>query len=211
MLAELGLLDGRRATTHWRHAAALAQRYPQVKVEPDVIHIQDGPFMTSAGISAGIDLALAIVENDLGAIAARTAAQEMVMFMRRPGGQTQFSAALQHPPAQSTPLRALVESVISDPSGPHTVTSMASIFGVSERHLNRLFKEELHTTPAKWLEKVRVDAARAFILEGHPITLSAQLSGFGSDETLRRAFARHLNTTPTSFRERFSSTRELGI
>lgn len=167
--------------------------------------------MTSAGISAGIDLALAIVEIDLGASASRTAAQEMVMFMRRPGGQTQFSAALQHAPAQSEPLQKLVESVVTDPSTPHTVTSMASLVGVSERQLNRLFKEELNTTPAKWLEKIRVDAARTRILEGHPITISAQLSGFGSDETLRRAFARHLNTTPSAFRERFSSTRNAGV
>lgn len=207
VLAELGLLNGRRATTHWRHASTFAQRYPDIRVEPDVIHIQDGHFLTSAGISAGIDLALAMVEHDLGTSASRAAAQELVMFLRRPGGQTQFSATYHPTPTQNEPLRGLVDAVLADPAAPHTVASMAAYAGVSERHLNRIFHDELRSTPAKWLEKVRVDRARALILDGHPITLSAQLCGFGSDETLRRAFARHLGTTPTAFRERFSSTR----
>lgn len=194
------------------------EHLPQPKSDPTLIAAAQKPAertarvasVCTAGISAGIDLALAIVEADLGAAISRAAAQEMVMFMRRPGGQSQFSTALQHLPAQSAPLRALVETVIADPSIPHTVASMATLAGVSVRHLNRLFNDELQVTPAKWLEKVRVDAARAYILDGHSITLSAQLAGFGSDETLRRAFVRHLNTTPTAFRERFSSTRPVG-
>lgn len=210
VLANLGFLDDRRATTHWRHAQTLAKRYPNVRVEPDVIHIRDGRFMTSAGISAGIDLALAIVEDDLGASAARAVAQEMVMFMRRPGGQSQFSAALRHAPPQTDRLRTLFERVTTDPSAPHTVASMAALVGVSERHLNRLFREDLGSTPARWLEEIRVDAARALILEGHTITRTAQLCGFGTDERLRRAFARHLNTTPTAFRERFATTKADG-
>lgn len=206
VLAELGYLDGRRATTHWRHAHTLAARYPRIRVEPDVIHLRDGRFLTSAGISAGIDLALAIVEDDLGADTARTVARELVMFMQRPGGQTQFSTALSQPPARSGALRELMETIVADPAVEHTVSSMAAALGVSARHLNRMFHAETGTTPARWLEQVRVDAARALILEGHPITRVAQRSGFGTDETLRRAFARHLGITPTAFRDRFSTT-----
>jgi transcriptional regulator GlxA family with amidase domain len=206
VLAELGFLDGRRATTHWRHALTLARRYPRIRVEPDVIHLRDGRFLTSAGISAGIDLALAMVEEDLGADSARTVARELVMFMQRPGGQTQFSTALSQPPARSGALRELMEAIVADPAAEHTVSSMASALGVSVRHLNRIFHAEIGTTPARWLEQVRIDAARTLILEGHPITRVAQRSGFGTDETLRRAFARHLGTTPTAFRDRFSTT-----
>ncbi|MGB9036413.1 MAG: DJ-1/PfpI family protein [Paeniglutamicibacter sp.] len=207
VLAELGHLDGRRATTHWRHAHTLATRHPRVKVEPDVIHVRDGRYLTSAGISAGIDLALSLVEEDLGVEIARETARELVMFMHRPGGQTQFSTALSTPPAQNGPLRTLMDSVLADPVGAHTASSMAASAGVSVRHLNRMFRAEAATTPARWLERVRVDAARALILEGRSMTQVAQLSGFGSDETLRRAFARQLDTTPTSFRDRFSTTR----
>lgn len=206
LLADLGLLDGRRATTHWRHAPTLARRYPRVRVEPDVIHLRDGRFFTSAGISAGIDLALAMVEEDAGADTARAVARELVMFMQRPGGQTQFSTALSQPPARDGLLRGLMEAIVADPAAEHTVSSMASAIGTSVRHLNRMFRTETGTTPARWVEQVRVDAARALILEGHPITRVAQCLGFGTDETLRRAFARHLGTTPTAFRDRFSST-----
>lgn len=206
VLADLGYLDGRRATTHWRHAAMLARRYPRIRVEPDVIHIRDGRFLTSAGITAGIDLALAIIEEDLGADTAREVARELVMFMQRPGGQSQFSPALSRPPARSGLLRDLMEAVVIDPAGKHTLSTLASSIGVSPRHLNRIFHAETGITPARWLEQVRVDAARPLILEGHPITRVAQLCGFGTDETLRRAFARQLGTTPTAFRERFSTT-----
>lgn len=207
ILAALGHLDGRRATTHWRHAHLLAQWYPQILVEPDVIHIRDGQFLSSAGVTAGIDLALAMVEEDLGAEVARNAARELVMFMHRPGGQSQFSTALKHPPATNGLLRTLMDEVVADPAGDHTMTSMASALAVSVRHLNRIFHAEIGTSPARWLERTRVDAARTLILDGHPITLVAQLSGMGTDETLRRAFARQLGTTPTAFRERFSTTR----
>jgi transcriptional regulator GlxA family with amidase domain len=206
VLAELGFLDGRRATTHWRHAHTLAARYPRIRVEPDVIHLRDGRFLTSAGISAGIDLALTIVEDDLGADTARTVARELVMFMQRPGGQTQFSTALSQPPARDGALRELMETIIANPAVEHTVSSMAAALGVSARHLNRMFHTQTGTTPARWVEQVRVDAARALILEGHPITRVAQRTGFGTDETLRRAFARHLGTTPTAFRDRFATT-----
>lgn len=207
VLAELGYLDGRRATTHWRHAATLARRYPKVRVEPDVIHIRDGRFLTSAGITAGIDMALAIIEDDLGADTARHVARELVMFMQRPGGQSQFSTALSRPPARTGLLRELMEAVVADPAAEHTVDTIAASIGVSPRHLNRMFRAETDTTPARWIEQVRIDAARSLILEGHPFALVAQRSGFSTDETLRRAFARQLGTTPSAFRERFAATR----
>ncbi len=205
VLAELGYLDGRRATTHWRHASTLALRYPRITVEPDVIHIRDGRFLTSAGISAGIDLALAMVEDDIGVATARNVARELVMFMQRPGGQSQYSTALSQPQVRSGLLRSVMESVVADPAD-HTIGSMASAMSVSVRHLNRMFHAEVGVSPARWLEQVRVDAAKSFILEGHPLTHVAQQCGLGSDETLRRAFARHVGTTPTAFRDRFATT-----
>ncbi|MFJ4466761.1 GlxA family transcriptional regulator [Streptomyces sp. NPDC089424] len=207
VLAELGLLDGRRATTHWRHARTLARRYPRVRVEPDALHVRDGRYVTSAGISAGIDLALALVEEDHGADAARQAARELVVFMQRPGGQSQFSTALSTPPARSGPLRTLTASVLADPAADHSLPAMAAAAAVSTRHLTRLFRTELNTTPARWVERVRLDRAQQLLLDGHGVTVAAHRSGLGSDETLRRAFARHLGTTPTDYRRRFATTR----
>ncbi|WP_369251851.1 GlxA family transcriptional regulator [Streptomyces sp. R41] len=207
VLAELGLLDGRRATTHWRHAETLARRYPRVRVEPDAIHIRDGHYVTSAGISAGIDLTLALVEDDHGAEVARDIARELVVFMQRPGGQSQFSAANTTPPPRNDPLRSLIASVLADPAADHSLPAMAAAAAVSPRHLTRLFRTELGTTPARWVERVRLDRAQQLLLEGHSVTSAAHHSGLGTDETLRRAFARHLGTTPTHYRSRFTSTR----
>ncbi|MGW1677296.1 GlxA family transcriptional regulator [Saccharopolyspora sp. NPDC002376] len=210
VLAELGLLDGRRATTHWRHAAALACRYPRVRAEPDAIHIRDDRYLTSAGISAGIDLALTLVEDDHGPDVAREIAREMVVFMQRPGGQSQFSTAIWTPPARSELLKDVIASVLADPAGEHSLPSMAAAAAVSTRHLTRLFNTELGTTPAKWVERVRLDRAQQLLLDGHSVTSAAHRSGLGSDESLRRAFARHLGTTPTHYRQRFASTHRQG-
>ncbi|MBK3562775.1 GlxA family transcriptional regulator [Streptomyces sp. MBT62] len=207
VLAELGLLDGRSATTHWRQAGTLARRYPLVRVEPDAIHVRDGRFITSAGITAGIDLALALVEDDHGAAVARDVARELVVFMQRPGGQSQFSAATTTPPPRTDPLRSLIASVLADPAADHSLPAMAATAAVSTRHLTRLFRTELGTTPARWVERVRLDRAQHLLLEGHSVTSAAHHSGLGTDETLRRAFARHLDTTPTHYRSRFASTR----
>ncbi|MFF2075968.1 GlxA family transcriptional regulator [Kitasatospora sp. NPDC058162] len=206
VLAALGLLDGRRATTHWRHARALGLRHPRVRVEPDALHVRDGRYHTSAGISAGIDLALALVEHDHGADTARSIARELVVFMQRPGGQSQFSTALATPPARSELLRTLTDAVLADPAADHSLPAMAATAAVSSRHLTRLFQAELHTTPARWVERVRLDRAQQLLLDGHGVTAAARRSGLGSDETLRRAFARHLGTTPTEYRRRFTST-----
>jgi transcriptional regulator GlxA family with amidase domain len=207
VLAEAGLLDGRRATTHWRRAADLARRFPRVRVEPDAIHVRDGRYVTSAGISAGIDLALALVEDDHGAGVAREVARELVVFLQRPGGQSQFSTALATPPARGDLLRTLVAAVLADPAADHSLPAMAAAAAVSPRHLARLFRAELGTTPARWVERVRLDRAQQLLLDGHSVTSAAELSGLGSDETLRRAFARHLGTTPTHYRRRFATTR----
>ncbi|MEV6765917.1 GlxA family transcriptional regulator [Streptomyces sp. NPDC051105] len=206
VLGELGLLDGRRATTHWRHAATFARRYPRVRVEPDAIHIRDGRYVTSAGISAGIDLALSLVEDDHGAGVARDIARELVVFLQRPGGQSQFSTAITTPPARSDLLRTLVAAVLADPTADHSLPALATSAAVSPRHLTRLFRAELGTTPARWVERVRLDRAQQLLLEGHSVTSAARHSGLGTDETLRRAFARHLGTTPTHYRRRFATT-----
>ncbi|MFI7066390.1 GlxA family transcriptional regulator [Kribbella sp. NPDC050124] len=206
VLAALGLLDGCRATTHWRHAQALARRYPAVQVEPDALHIASGKYVTSAGISAGIDLTLALVEADHGAEVAREIARELVVFMQRPGGQSQFSAALATPPVRSDPLRAVTATVVADPAADHSLSAMAASAALSPRHLTRLFQSELQTTPGRWVERVRLDRAQQLLLDGHSITAAARLSGLGSDETLRRAFARHLNTTPSTYLRRFRAT-----
>ncbi|MEL4356808.1 MULTISPECIES: GlxA family transcriptional regulator [unclassified Luteococcus] len=207
VLAELGLLEGRRATTHWREAQLLARRYPGVQVEPDVLHVHDGRFVTSAGISAGIDLALYLVELQRGAAAAREIARDLVVFLHRPGGQSQFSPALRHPLPRTGQLHDLLQTVHTDPAQ-HTVASMARAANLSPRHLARLFTDELGTTPARWLTELRLDHACRLILDGYTVTETALASGFGSDESLRRAFAKHLGSTPSEYRERFASTRD---
>ncbi|HEY9338299.1 MAG TPA: helix-turn-helix domain-containing protein [Kribbella sp.] len=207
VLAALGMLDGRRATTHWRHAAAMARQYPKVEVLPDALHISDGRYLTSAGISAGIDLTLALVEADHGSETARAVARELVVFMQRPGGQSQFSTAMATPPPRTDLLRAITDTVVADPAADHSLPNLAAAAAVSPRHLTRLFQSEFNTTPGRWVERVRLDRAQQLLLDGHSITTAARLSGLGSDETLRRAFARHLGTTPTEYRRRFQAAQ----
>lgn len=176
VLAAAGVLDGRRATTHWRHAALLARAYPSIAVEPDVIFVKDGPVYTSAGVSAGIDLALALVEADHGPDPARQVARSLVVYMQRPGGQTQYSAPLRTPVPRLPTLRAVVDLVAADPGGEHTAASLAAVAGVSPRHLARLFAAELDTSPAKYVERVRLDAARSLLDAGHSVTRAARLA-----------------------------------
>lgn len=206
LLAEVGLLDGRRATTHWRHTDELARRYPAVSVDPDVIHVRDGNRVTSAGISAGIDLALSLVEADHGARAARAVASELVTYMRRPGGQAQFKSAQVAMPLPGSLLEQVVSEVLADPAGEHDVSSMARAAALSPRHLTRLFHAELGATPARWVEQVRLTRAQDLLLAGRTVTSAARDSGFGTDESLRRSFARHLDLSPSEYRQRFAST-----
>lgn len=211
VLAALGLLDGRRATTHWRHVQTLARAYPRVEVEPDAIFVRDGGVITSAGISAGVDLALAMVEDDHGPEVARDVARELVVFLQRPGGQSQFSVATSTPVPRHPVLRGLLDQVTANPAAEHTVPSMARSAGVSPRHLTRLFGEEVGTTPGRWVELIRLELAQQLLLKDCPVTVAAERSGLGSDETLRRVFARHLGITPTEYRRRFRSTGAVAL
>ncbi|MFI2300449.1 GlxA family transcriptional regulator [Actinacidiphila glaucinigra] len=210
-LAATGLLDGRRAATHWRLADDLAARYPKVEVDSDAIFVRDGRFITSAGISAGIDLTLSLVESDLGPDIARKAAKFLVVFMARPGGQSQFSVR-QSPrhPAHSV-LRQVLDQVAADPAADHSLAALAARAGVSSRHLTRLFRTETGGTAAQYVERVRVEAAQALLEAGDDaLDTVARRSGFGSEETLRRAFRRRLGVSPGTYRDRFRTTRPYG-
>ena len=205
VLAAAGLLDGRRATTHWQHAATLARAYPAVDVEPDAIFVEDGAVFSSAGVSAGIDLALALVERDHGPALARDVARSLVVFLQRPGGQSQFSPSLRAPLPRTPPLRAVCDAVTADPAGDYTLASLAKIAAVSPRHLTRLFQEELRTTPAKYVELIRLSTAKDLLDAGQPVTDTAYRSGFGSAESMRRTFIARLGVSPRAYQQRFRS------
>jgi transcriptional regulator GlxA family with amidase domain len=206
-LAAASLLDGRRAATHWRHAAALARRHPAVVVDPEALFVRDGPVFTSAGIAAGIDVALALVEDDLGAEQARRVAKILVVFLQRPGGQSQFSMWTASTSVRSEPLRAVMEAVVLDPAANHSLEAMAARANFSVRHLSRLFDEQLGIGGAQYVEHVRVEAARA-LLEGSDDGLGviATRTGFRSEETMRRAFVRELGVSPGAYRSRFRTS-----
>ena len=206
ILAAAGLLDGHRATTHWRHAKILARAHPAIKVEPDAIYVEDGQIYSSAGVSAGIDLALALVERDHGAGLARDVARSLVVFLQRPGGQSQFSPSLRSALPRTSPLRQLCDTVAADPAGDYSLARLAAMASVSPRHLTRLFRDELKTTPARYVELIRFDTARDLLDAGHSVTDTALGSGYGSPETLRRAFIQHLGVSPRAYQQRFRST-----
>jgi transcriptional regulator GlxA family with amidase domain len=210
VLAAAGLLDGKRATTHWKVAHELAARCPTSRVEPDAIHVRDGTTYTSAGVTAGIDLALALVEEDHGPDLARDVARALVVYMRRAGGQSQFSAPLQGPPPRSPALRTVTDLVTGDPRGDHSPGALARHLNVSTRHLTRLFHDELSTTPARYVESIRFDMARALLDQGHTATQAATLAGFPGYESMRRVFARQLSISPAAYRRRFGTTRRAG-
>lgn len=207
LAARAGLLDGRRATTHWRHANRLQRDHPTVHVESDPIFIRDGNVWTSAGVTAGIDLALALVSDDRGPAVAQQVARELVMFLRRPGGQSQFAAPTWTERAVATPVREAQELIDTAPGGDHRVPVLAARVGMSERNFTRVFAREVGVPPAQYVERVRVDAARR-LLEAEPLTSAAvaRRCGFGTAETLRRAFHRHLGVAPDDYRRRFATT-----
>lgn len=205
LLAAAGLLDGRRVTTHWAGSDDLATRYPALSVEPDRIYVRDGEVITSAGVTAGIDLALALVEEDHGVEVARTVARWLVVFLQRPGGQSQFSQRLAAPISSESPLRPLVDGIVADPAGDHRVPTLAARASLSERQLSRLFAKQVRTTPARFVERVRVEAARDRLEAGRSsVDAVAGDCGFGSAETMRRAFLRVLGIGPGEYRQRFS-------
>ncbi|MEV5650942.1 GlxA family transcriptional regulator [Nocardia sp. NPDC052254] len=205
ILAAAGLLDGRRATTHWKHAATLARAHPAVRVDPDAIHVTDGPILTCAGVTAGIDLSLALVERDHGPELAREVARSLVVFLQRPGGQSQFSPAMRSPLPRTAPLHQLCAAITAQPAGDYSVTALAALAHLSARQLTRLFRDELGTSPAKYVEQIRVDTAKDLLDSGHSVTAAAQDSGFGSPETLRRVFLQHFGVSPRAYQRRFHS------
>ena len=204
ILAATGLLDGKRAATHWQWCARLAALYPQIRVDPEPIFTREGNLWTSAGITAGIDLALAMVEEDHGHRLALAVARQLVMFLRRPGGQQQFSAALAAQAAPSASLRDLVAWIADNLHQPLTVDLLAGRAHLSPRQFARVFARELGVTPAKLVDRLRVEAARRRLEESpRGLAAVAVACGFGSEETMRRAFLRQLGTPPGAYRERF--------
>jgi transcriptional regulator GlxA family with amidase domain len=205
LLAASGLLDGRRAVTHWSYCAELARRFPKVRVESDPIFVRDGAVWSSAGVTAGIDLALALVEEDLGRTVALAVARYLVVFMKRPGGQAQFSTALSLQAADDEfgPLHEWISNHLSDDL---PLPVLADHAGMSERSFSRHYAEATGLTPAHSIERLRVEAARRLLSEtGLPVKRICQRCGFGSEETMRRSFLRLLAVTPQEYRTRFSA------
>jgi len=205
VLAAAGLLDGRRVTTHWGFAEELAREYPAIDVDPDSIYIRDGEIWTSAGVTAGMDLALALVEDDIDRETALEVSRWMVFFLKRPGGQSQFSAQLAGQMADRDPLRDLQAWIVDHPELDHSVDALAARVAMSPRHFARVFREDVGQSPGRFVECVRVEAARRCLEETRQsVEETAARVGFGSAETMRRAFLRQIGIGPSAYRERFS-------
>jgi transcriptional regulator GlxA family with amidase domain len=206
LLAEAGLLDGRRAVTHWAYCEALGRRYPKLAVEPDAIFVRDGKFWSSAGVCAGMDLALALAEEDHGRELALTIARWMVIFLKRPGGQSQFSVGLAAQATEHERIRELQSWAQAHLGSDLGIAKLAKRVAMSPRNFARVFAREVGETPARWVERARVEAARRLLEESDEgVDAIAALCGFGSAETLRRAFLRQLRVAPSAYRARFRS------
>jgi transcriptional regulator GlxA family with amidase domain len=206
LLAEAGLLYGRRATTHWLVAGELAARYPEVAVDADPIYITDGHVWTSAGVSAGVDLALALVAADHGHALARNVARGLVVYLHRPGGQSQFSTSMRAASPRSEPIRDLQAFIDANPAEDLSVPALARHAGMSERHFSRVFTEQTGLPPGRYVERSRADAARRLLeITGHPLDRVARESGLGAAETLYRVFRRHWRISPGDYRRRFQA------
>jgi transcriptional regulator GlxA family with amidase domain len=204
LAAEAGVLDGRRVTTHWARADQLAAEYPALTVDADPIYVRDGRCWTSAGVTAGIDLALALVQDDLGVDVAQTVARWLVMFLHRPGGQTQFAAPVWVPRAERSTVRAVQRLVEAAPAGDHRLAALAGAAAMSVRHFSRVFAAEVGETPARFVERVRLEAARRELeTTADTLDLVAARCGLGTAETLRRVFHRGLGVSPEAYRRRF--------
>jgi transcriptional regulator GlxA family with amidase domain len=205
--AAAGLLEGRRVTTHWARARELAEAYPGLTVDPDPIYIRDGKYWSSAGVTAGIDLALALVQEDLGVDVAQTVARWLVMFLHRPGGQTQFASPVWVPRAERSTVRAVQNLVEAAPGGDHRLPALAAAAAMSVRHFTRVFTAEVGESPSRFVERTRLEAARRELEETRDtLDVIATRCGLGSAETLRRVFQRHLGVAPDAYRRRFRAT-----
>lgn len=205
VLAGTGLLRGKRITTHWCAAERLRQTYPTVTVEEDALYVRDGKLRTAAGVTAGMDLALSLVEEDLGRDIAMRVASQLVMFFKRPGGQMQFSRSGETRPAGRSVLQEVQRWIVAHPELDHSVAELAERAGLSARHFARLFHAEVGSTPAAWVEAARIAAARALFEAGHhaaPKQVAAKC-GFQNVDTFRRVFAKHVGVTPAEYRKRY--------
>jgi transcriptional regulator GlxA family with amidase domain len=208
LLAEAGLLDGRRAVTHWAFCDELARRYPAIRVEPDPIFLRDGPFYTTAGVTAGMDLALALVQDDLGRDVALDIARRLVLFLKRPGGQSQFSAHLAVQLDADNPIAELQRWILDHLDTDLTIEALAERVHMSPRNFVRNFEREAGAPPGVFVERARLDAARRALEDGKDqLETIAKHCGFTSAEILRRLFQRRLGVSPTAYRERFRSAR----
>ncbi|MFE7273519.1 GlxA family transcriptional regulator [Streptomyces sp. NPDC057623] len=204
LLAAAGLLDGRRATTHWAYCGKLARDHPAVEVDPDPIYVRDGRVATSAGVTSGIDLALALVEEDLGRDVALGIARHLVVFLRRPGNQAQFSAQLAAQTAQREPLRDVQRWIAEHPDADLSVETLAARASLSPRHFARAFQTETGMTPGRYVDRVRLEHARRLLEDSADgVEEISRASGYGTPEAMRRAFVKTLGTAPVEYRRRF--------
>ncbi|MEU6122208.1 GlxA family transcriptional regulator [Streptomyces sp. NPDC047123] len=203
-LAEAGLLEGRRVTTHWAYCERLARDHPGVEVDPDPIYVRDGHVATSAGVTAGIDLALALVEEDLGREVALTVARHLVVFLRRPGNQAQFSVQLAAQTARREPLREVQQWITEHPADDLSVDALAARARLSPRHFARAFQADTGQTPGRYVERVRVEHARRLLEDtSDGVEEISRACGYGTPEAMRRAFVKALGTAPAEYRRRF--------
>jgi len=206
LLAEAGLLAGRKATTHWAFCGELARRFPDINVQSDPIYVRDGSYYTSAGSTAGIDLMLGLVEEDLGRRMALIVAQWMVVFLKRPGGQAQFSVQLSSQMADREPLREMQTWVLEHPGSDLSIEALAGRVHMSPRNFHRVFVRDVGVTPGRYVERARVEAARRLLEEtSRGVPDIAARCGFGSPETMRVAFQRTLGVSPKGYRGRFTT------
>jgi transcriptional regulator GlxA family with amidase domain len=206
LAAEAGLLDGHRATTHWAFADRLAREFPAVEVDPDPIFVRSSETVwTAAGVTAGIDLALSLVEDDHSTEVAQTVARWLVLHLRRPGGQTQFAAPVWMPRAKRTSIRQVQEAIEAEPGGPHSIDDLAQRAAMSPRHFTRVFTDEVGEAPGQYVERIRTEAARRQLQETEDTVVAiASRCGFGTAETMRRNFIRRVGISPDQYRKAFA-------
>ena len=212
VLAAAGLLVGKKVTTHWNSARLLAERFPDVLVQEDAIHVRDGRVRTAAGVTAGLDLALSFVEEDLGRTTGIKVASQLVMYFKRPGGQLQFSRNNKLPAQGRSVLQSVQRWIAANPAADLSVPRLAERAGLSARHFARLFQHEVGVTPAAWVEEARIAAARKLLERGdHSPKQVAALCGFSNADVLRRAFSRQVGVTPAEYRRSFTRHPSLPV